>query len=596
LSSASFLNNFCSPYKHRFLLPSVLLLALGISSQSAQALNLTTPGTPVSSYPTLNNLSIDWPINDDDDLDGRVTVRYRKVGTSSWQTGLPLQRVPAGSNEGFSWGNKHSGSIFDLLPNTEYEIELSLNDPDGGSTTRLFNASTRAEPSVPASAAIVPATPASFSSVLASASPGTVIVMASGSYTGFTVNTSGTNVAPIVFRAEDPGTTVVNGDIRMDGRSNIFIEGLTVNGMVKFNDASAIVVRGCTVITDTDGIVSTGGGVSNAYIADNVVIGSSVWTNESVGANGANLGEGIQLTGPGNVIVHNYVRGFRDSISTLEGSRAHNQVSIDIMNNDIEIGADDAIEADFTMGNTRVMRNRISNSFVGISGQPTLGGPAYYIRNVMYNVVYSPFKLHRGSIGDVALHNTVVKSGDAFAVYASDPWARALFRNNLFIGGTGGGTYGGFGNGSGRVAQLSGAENTCDLNYDGWGSIGTGNFSGNIGGNSFSSLSGMRSSSTETNAIQVDMSIFAAPVVFPSDGPFPELPVADLRLAAGSVAQDAGQILPNINNDYTGTAPDLGAYEIGDSLPVYGPRPGRHPGYDSTDTLAPSAPTNLQAN
>lgn len=37
--------------------------------------------------------------------------------------------------------------------------------------------------------------------------------------------------------------------------------------------------------------------------------------------------------------------------------------------------ADDAIEADFTMGNCRVLRNRISNSFMGISSQP---GPPHY--------------------------------------------------------------------------------------------------------------------------------------------------------------------------------------------------------------------------
>ena len=64
------------------------------------------------------------------------------------------------------------------------------------------------------------------------------------------------------------------------------------------------------------------------------------------------------------------------------------------------------------------MRNRITNCFMGISSQPSLGGPTYFVRNVMYNVVLHAFKLHRGSVGDVGLHNTVVKNGDAFSVYS----------------------------------------------------------------------------------------------------------------------------------------------------------------------------------
>ena len=56
------------------------------------------------------------------------------------------------------------------------------------------------------------------------------------------------------------------------------------------------------------------------------------------------LGEGIELTGPGNVICHNFVKGFRDAISTLEDSGARNQYSIDIYNNDItEMGDDQYI-------------------------------------------------------------------------------------------------------------------------------------------------------------------------------------------------------------------------------------------------------------
>lgn len=70
------------------------------------------------------------------------------------------------------------------------------------------------------------------------------------------------------------------------------------------------------------------------------------------------------------------------------------------------------------MGNVRVVRNRITNAFIGLSSQPGLGGPTWFVRNVLYNVIFQAFKPNRSSVGDLWLHNTVVKSGDAMGVCA----------------------------------------------------------------------------------------------------------------------------------------------------------------------------------
>jgi cysteine-rich repeat protein len=537
----------------------------------ALAADHTVSGEVTTPYPTLENLSIEWAITGDDDADGTVTVRFRQQGTTAWRDGLPLRRVPAGSNEGFSWTNKHAGSLFDLVPGTTYEIELKLDDPDGGSETRSMTASTRNVPGPAPGARVKSAAPSTFAQVTDGAAPGDVIELAAGTYPGFEFSKSGTSTAPIVIRAAVVGAAVIAGDVRLDGQRFVIVDGLTIHGTVKFNDASDIAVTRCAITTTGSGVVAYGN-VSNIYVADNVVLGPTTFSDATVGADGANVGEGIELTGAGNVIAYNRVKGFRDCISTLEDEEATNQVSIDIYNNDIEVGADDAIEADFTMGNTRILRNRIVNSFVGISAQPTLGGPAYHVRNVMFNVIYSPFKLHRGGSGDVALHNTVVKSGDALAVYASVPWSRAFFRNNLFLGGQGGGTYGGYENGDGRIAQLAAADATCSFDHDGFGSIGTGTFQGRIGSSTFASLAELRSRTTEQHAVQVDMSVFAQPIAFPAAGPFPELAAPDLRLATGSPAVDAGLPLDNVNTGYAGSAPDLGAHELGSAQPHYGPR------------------------
>ena len=46
----------------------------------------------------------------------------------------------------------------------------------------------------------------------------------------------------------------------------------------------------------------------------------------------------------------------------------------------------------------------------------------------------------------------------------------------------------------------------------------------------------------------------------------------DFRLKPRSAAIDKGVVLPTINDDFTGRAPDLGAYELDRPLPHYGPR------------------------
>jgi hypothetical protein len=46
----------------------------------------------------------------------------------------------------------------------------------------------------------------------------------------------------------------------------------------------------------------------------------------------------------------------------------------------------------------------------------------------------------------------------------------------------------------------------------------------------------------------------------------------DLRPKLNSTIIDAAEVIPGINENYTGKAPDLGAYEYGQEIPVYGPR------------------------
>lgn len=545
------------------------VLVLVGSPGIALAADPTAPGAASAPYPTLENLSIEWPFSGDDDGDGVVTVRFREQGAAAFRDGAPLFRVPAGSLEGFSWPSRHAGSLFGLKPGTTYDVELTLTDPDGGGTTATLVAKTRPVPTDPPNPTMKPATPSTIDDVVSSAQGGDVIVLADGSYGELIIAADGADGNPLVVRAEHAGLAVVEGDVRIDGRAFVHVEGLTVHGKFKFNDAEGIVVRGCTIDTPTDGIVSYGSGVKNAYIADNVITGSTEWKESALGVSGDNLGEGVQLTGPGNVVAFNRVRGFRDCLSLLEDGEAVNQVSDDFYGNDLSACADDAIEADFAMGNVRVYQNRIADSFMGLSSQPSLGGPTYFVRNVLYNAMMQAFKLQRSSIGDVLWHNTIIKSGDAFSVNTSDPFSRATSRNNLFLGGPGG-TYNGYDSGGGDVMQLPAVDvATCSFDHDGFGSN-DGSFKGRVGASTFDSLAAMKANTSEKNARQVGLDVFEATIPYPAS-PFAAVAAPKFALKAGGGAIDGGVAIANVNDGYAGGAPDLGAVELGSPEPAYGP-------------------------
>jgi hypothetical protein len=82
-----------------------------------------------------------------------------------------------------------------------------------------------------------------------------------------------------------------------------------------------------------------------------------------------------------------------------------------------------------------------------------------------------------------------------------------------------------------------------------------------------------------TGAIVVNPATCFASGLLPPENPDHEYAAhsLDFRLRATADAMDKGLVLPNLNDGYKGKAPDLGALEAGDDLPLYGlwtaPRP-----------------------
>ena len=532
---------------------------------TTHAADSTAPGEISTPFPTITHLAVEWQIEGDDDLDAVCEMKFRQVGASEWRDGMPLRRVPAGSSQKtsqpFTWTNRLSGSVFDLEPGTAYEIELKLHDPDGGEATKIVKAATRPDPVANAGAVIKNGSKAELNAV----KPGEVLLLADGDYGAATFNRDGEPGKPIVYRSTS-GKAVFS-EISLTGRKWVYLEGVAVNGPVRLNGTEHCAVRRCTINAQF-GIKAYKPGMMSACIEDNIITGIRQWDPAIMGAGGDNEGEGIQFTGSGNVVRHNRVTGFRDCISHMEDDGAALQMCNDILNNDISAGLDDGIEADFALSNCRILRNRITNCFVGISSQPGLGGPNYFMRNVMFNLTYSAFKLHRYSIGDVILHNTVVKAGDGFGNYTSEPFDHALIQNNLFIGGKTpeGAKYGGYSPGRGRGVDVQNFGGHCVIDFNAYASHGI-PFEGKIRSRTFNKLPGKE---FEPHGVQVSLEVLATPA-------FPENPAKvydppDMRLKPESAIQDIAVPFSNVNDTFKGKAPDLGACEAGSDLPIYGPR------------------------
>jgi hypothetical protein len=158
-------------------------------------------GSLVLDRPTLVSLGIQVVITGDDNYNATVTVRYRKSGTTTWRSGLPLYRVHPESIPCFV-DPQFDGSIFDLRPNTTYEIELHATDPDGPvDQTLTITGTTRAIPGDPPTPHIVNvANAAELQGALNRAQPGDMITIANGVYSGpFSMTASGAPTNPIVI-------------------------------------------------------------------------------------------------------------------------------------------------------------------------------------------------------------------------------------------------------------------------------------------------------------------------------------------------------------------------------------------------------------
>ncbi len=455
--------------------------------------------------------------------------------------------------------------------------------------------------------------------------PGDTILVHAGLYRNDRLNYvdpmmtpfDGTNWLTIKATPEKPITIKAAGDgeVVFDGAGNhrlfdvtasahhIF-DGLTFRntdiaifaGFKEVNGAVGLTVRNCRFEDIGFGVWTEYAGSSDFYIADNIFLGRIEQRNLLVGWTGPlwrSAGPygshevrsyyAVKVYGPGHVIAHNAVAYFHDGIGistygTPESDPERRASSIDIYNNDIHMSGDDFIETDGGVHNIRVYNNRgVNAAHGGYSSQPVFGGPAYFIRNILYHVPSGvAFKFSAKAAGLFAYHNTIIGEH-----VASDPSSNMHYRNNLFLGRDTPGRavmvwanagsdyssdYNGFRPNKDVVEQYRwlaprSGETMYEPRPEDW--------------RTFSTLDEFRAATgQEQHGLELDFDVFEQ--MIPPD-PTKRHAVyhaknLNFRLKAGGKAVDAGVLIPTVNDHFTGNAPDLGALESGRPQPHYGPR------------------------
>ena len=171
-------------------------------------------------------LGVVWNVSGDNNLNSSMTLEYRKAGETSWQAGAPATRAyPTLMVDGSALGLDYwAASALFLQPGQPYDLRLTLSDPDGGSATQIFSATTRTGLAPDPNGRQLFAVPGSgggtgsqinpylgLQSAANTAQPGDVIHLAPGTYQPFQLLASGTPGHPIVFQGPANGQAIVDG-------------------------------------------------------------------------------------------------------------------------------------------------------------------------------------------------------------------------------------------------------------------------------------------------------------------------------------------------------------------------------------------------
>jgi nitrous oxidase accessory protein NosD len=580
----------CKPRRPPFtarLIAALALVGCVSLSQAAWATPKAQPAEIVVEPATQTAIALRWPVIGDENSNARISVAYRPEGEDVWQVAHDLFRTHpdhVSPDNRVVGGWLFAGSIVGLEAGTGYEVRLTLEDADGGSTVRTVMLQTRSEPALPSTLRQRFVRPLQtgeaaggegtrddplrgLAMAAMAAEPGDLLLLQPGVYAEQAIRLrSGLSDRPIAI--EGSGAVILDGEgadrlLDLRGLSHLWVKGLTFRNatvLVDAAQASDIILQGNRFQVVKFGVRAHGATYTQSrhiVVSDNSFEGWLDWPPSrpypEIYA--------VSLTGSGHVVRFNRIRRVRDGIYNGDDGRLS---ASDFHNNDIAQCGDDGIETDYADTNVRVFENRIVDCLFGVSAQPAHGGPVYIYRNFIYNARSSPFKLHNHTSGVLIYHNTSVRQGIPFLIQPGNETVNdVVTRNNLFIGT------------SGPALRSTGRMRRCDFDNDGF-SWSSGPFA-LWNGHTISRIADALGGDGPYSVLgAIDMGLknaFSNPLWPPSDpNQQTDLGPLDPRIAGEGRAVDQGAVLRGFNDGFAGRAPDLGCCELGAPLPHYGPR------------------------
>ena len=537
----------------------------------------------VEAVPTFHSLGLYWS-DSGGSKDTVCEVRYRKAGSTEWRIGYPLwfdarSGVGAGTDAERP-ANEYRGSLVHLQPGTRYEIELSLR---GTNTKTSLQASTWSEQF-----------PVAKTVELPEHSDHTLVITESGSPDGYILYTAAPNkTATIDIANQHPYGVQIYG-------SHVIVRGVTIKGAwrdgIRLEDTHDVVIEECDISgwgrLDADaGVLGPGsemwgmngdaGVYSRSKTLTRVIIQRNRFHHPRTDTNNWSERRELYKTfhprGPqaiylidtaGHLVIRYNEFGtdrdhrFNDIVAGDANFswRGFPNRDSDIYGNTLYHCWDDGIEAEGGNCNVRIWGNHLTECFTGIATAATSVGPVYIFRNIFderariegRNSDYAPF----AKLGDnhprfgggrrYFFHNTLLQqppppgsasphtlgaSGALSGSTSERPMVDVVSRNNIWHL-----------NRPDRTAYISGHPATRD------------------------------------NDIDHDLTQGAPPRLFgPTNRIGPHMLKGTPEYAWGNGAgsrdggryslmstspgYDAGELLPNFSDGFTGIAPDVGAHE-----------------------------------
>ena len=521
-----------------------------------------TPDKKINPYAvtTYECAGIYWKIAED----GPCRIKYRVGGTGQWKDGLDMVYDKR--------DGEYRGSVIGLKPDTGYEIGLyTLN-----SKSELI-IRTRSDRFPTGKVTLLPegesdkkiiitesGTPDAYHLLTVPKNSRSVLNLKNIADNGIEIDAD-----YVIIRGAEIRNAAINGILIKENRHDIVIEQcyitfwgriggpLTYGNFEGDMDSGIYAEEGCSKLTIQRNFIEDPRGAANDWE-----------TGHPSGPQGISL---IQSKG-GHVIRYNDIistedHGYNDAIGGAENYSFSGNINCDsdIYGNIICSVWDDAIESEGANTNVRIWGNYGQRFFNGIATATTSKGPLYIFRNVFGESRTG----HRNSTGGAFIktgerepfaggrryvfHNTTLQPNGVFSIFTSHVNPNCISRNNIF-------------DAPGKLATDIEKEPVSDYDHD--------YFSGIYKGRTASGKSNIRVSTTPSGTrlfvTSYKLEFYPRPVintilwgVSPIEFGKDTINITDPVVWIKNPLIDAGIILPGFNDNFKGSAPDIGAFETG---------------------------------